>query len=112
MTTAAEIVDGLTNAEVRAFALHALTICPELAPVASALAVAAPQASDQSVKVVRIPYRDVLTPDQVAAIKREWVPKGRGKRGSGPSIQQLADKHGVSYGAAWRAVYRDIGVAA
>lgn len=50
-----------------------------------------------------------LTPEQVADMRRRWVPKGRGcckSRNVGPSITDLAKEHRVTYYAAWSAIHR------
>lgn len=50
-----------------------------------------------------------LSPEQVADMRRRWVPKPRGacrSRKTGPSITELALEHGVTYYAAWSAIHR------
>lgn len=58
------------------------------------------------VSIKHIPVGKVLTDEQREEIRREYVKRGRGgrRRGNGPSIQELAKRYGVSYGAVQRAV--------
>lgn len=124
MTTATDIVDGLTGSEVRQFALAVLQAVERAAwhrdwrrfirevqaaaELAERLAVE-PGTYDpppaKAPQIVRIPVREVLTEEQRQAIRCAYIPRARGgrRKGEGPTLQELADQFGVSYGAAWRA---------
>lgn len=125
MTAPSDIVDGLTGSEVRQFALAALQAIERAAchrdwrqfvrdmQNAADLAerLATEPADYQPVTVEARTVRHVhivraLTDEQREAIRREYIPRRRGGRNHepGPTLAQIAQRFGVSYGAVWRAV--------
>lgn len=124
--TPAELVDGLTGSEVRQFELAVLQAIEraawhrdvrkfvrdmqDCADLAERLATepADYQPIPVETRIVRyVPVTRALTDEQREAIRREYIPRKRGGRyqhDTGPSLKELADRYGVSYGVAWRAV--------
>jgi predicted DNA binding protein len=124
--TSADLIDGLTGSEVRQFALAVLQAIERAAwhrdtrrfvrdmqdctDLAERLATepADYQPIPAETRIVRyVPVIRALTDEQREAIRREYVPRSRGGRyqhDSGPSLKELADRYGVSYGAMWRAL--------
>ncbi|MGB1561597.1 MAG: hypothetical protein ACPHN2_08880 [Sinimarinibacterium flocculans] len=123
--TPADLVDGLTGSEVRQFALAVLQAIERAAwhrnadrfvrdmqacaNLAERLALEPADYEPIPVETRTVRHVHVvraLTDEERAAVTSEYVPRPRGGRrhGSGPTIKQLADKAGISYGAMWRAL--------